>query len=117
LRIKVSGQWRYVPDELWYSLDGPLPPPQYESNGCTKSFDYDVIDGQVVPLFAACHVHDWHYAAGSGVPRREGDRKFQVNTYRILRYHGASRVYAAARATKRWAAVTVFGRRAYSGGA
>lgn len=108
--VYAAGVRRAIPTDLWELLYGPRPTEDFRNDGCTASADCVPAPRGRVPLFAACVIHDWHYSGRAGaISRAEADRRFRINTYRVLRYYGISAVVALAVAWKRWAAVRLFG--------
>jgi len=76
-----------LPQSLLTLMEGPTPPDDYMSNGCTMS--PDLVGG--TDLRPACHYHDYAYGIGGNERRREEvDRIFKRN----LRRCGASAWFA-----------------------
>jgi hypothetical protein len=108
--VLVSGEWRVLDPALRALLEGPLPPHDFENNGCTASPDYWL----GYALWIACWVHDWHYSgAVPAMTRALADAIFRRNMYSILRAQGCGVVRSYRISLKYWAAVRLFGGRAY----
>jgi hypothetical protein len=82
--------------DLWVwcvnHLEGPIPTPNFDDNGCTCSPDYMLITGEA--LWPGCRVHDFAYSGEHGDPdltRVEGDARFRRNLYKLIRYQQKQR--------------------------
>jgi hypothetical protein len=104
--VMVQGRARVLRRPLRNVLEGPLPPVNFDNDGCTASPDYLP---PMVELWPACWVHDWHYSGRPGVSRAEADAIFRRNLYALMRAQGVSWVKAAAVATVYWTAVRLKG--------
>lgn len=77
-----------LPGHLVRVMEGPTPPADFISNGCTNAPDRV---GRA-DLRAACHWHDYHYSLGCTEDDR---RQADFSLYRNLRRCGASHELAA----------------------
>ena len=105
--------------DLWLwcidHLEGPIPHPDFDDNGCTCAPDYMLVTGEAI--WPACRTHDWHYSGQHNEPtltRAEADRRFRINIYRVLRHQGANRIRAAYYALIYWRAVVRLGARHFT---
>lgn len=103
----VGGQLRACPAALWDSLLGPAPPSDWtKSDGCTMSPDY--INGMMI--WPACLRHDYAYSVdGPAISRFVTDIRLRINTWRCLRWQGASCRLAAEVAGLYWIGVVIGG--------
>jgi hypothetical protein len=82
--------------ELWAWFvqvsEGPLPPPEFDDDGCTSAPDYMLGTGEAI--WPACCAHDYHYSGQHGDPslsRETADDWFEANIYTCIRYQQAQR--------------------------
>lgn len=114
IRLWVSGQFRWIPSDMWNSLKGPKPPYMFENDGCSFSPD-TTTTGEV--LWPACVIHDWHYHHGPslGLSRAKADAILRKNIGILLKMQGVGWWRRQWYAWTRWAAVRYLGGDHYDG--
>ena len=115
MKFKVSGEVRHFPEKYYKQLEGPIPPEDFESNGCSFSPDY-IRDYQIWP---ACHRHDYHYSpanplTGTWAGRREADVFLRRNLENCLKLQGAGRFTRWRVGYVYWGRVRIWGAKAFN---
>lgn len=82
--------------ELWawfvQNTEGPVPPPEFNDNGCTSSPDFMLGTGEA--LWPPCRAHDYRYSGEHGDPdltRAMADEWFYDDIVTCLRYQQRER--------------------------
>lgn len=109
MKFTVSGQTRYFPKEIYQELEGPIPPLDFESNGCSCSPDY----WRQYDIWPACHIHDWHYAepvlGAQWASRREADAILRKNLRICLHKQNANQFLTWFLPYMYWGRVRIWG--------